>query len=172
MRWQTAQFARNKNFPMVDSYCKIRPLPTDRGQAHLRWTFFPISEMIENDRCLTIWKIAAHMRLLYGDAQSIISNDLGFRKLSVKWVILNRSECFLEAHCHLWWGVGVLLHPEVEVGKHEVAEAWITSSMKSQHPSFCCGSFSDFQGLQHFFFSMNPVELMLRTTSNCLMKWN
>lgn len=45
-----------------------------------------IREMIEEDRSFTVWEIAAHVRISYGSAQSIISDDLGYRKVSAKWV--------------------------------------------------------------------------------------
>ena len=39
-----------------------------------------IRELIEDDRRLMVWEIAAHVEISYESSQSIISNHLGYKK--------------------------------------------------------------------------------------------
>ena len=88
----------------------------------------------------------------------------------------SRRRRFLKPHCHLWWDAGASIHPEVKQASTEWRKPGEVTSWKPRFV-FLLGKF-----LQRFFgiaethcssiFSMNGVQLMLRTTANCLMKWN
>ena len=45
-----------------------------------------VREVIEGDHHITMWKIDAHVGISYASARSIISDDLGHRKVSARWV--------------------------------------------------------------------------------------
>lgn len=45
-----------------------------------------VSRLLQDDRRLTVAEIASEVRISYGSAQTIITDDLGFRKVSARWV--------------------------------------------------------------------------------------
>ena len=151
-----------------------------------------VREMIEEDRCLTIREIAAHVWTSCGSAQWIISDDLGSLKVHLSSPLDARSESNRLAVRERLGTISnrrmisrgtlssVMRRGCIITSRSPSTQAGVAKIYRSSRKTklvFLLGKF-----LRHLLeiaetyyaliFSVNDVQSMLRTTANCLMKWN
>ncbi|XP_073989689.1 histone-lysine N-methyltransferase SETMAR-like [Rhodnius prolixus] len=78
-----------------------------------------VRELIERDRRLTVEEISTEVGISYGSVQSIITDQLGFRKISARWVPKPKTgrQKRWKASGSISARKGKSLHPRVKNGK-------------------------------------------------------
>jgi predicted DNA-binding transcriptional regulator len=75
-------FAWHKQFVEVVSTLRMRAMIADPTDNNIR----RVQQFLEGDRRLRVAEIAGEVRISYGSAFAIITDELGFRKVCARWV--------------------------------------------------------------------------------------
>ena len=150
---------------------------------------FAICEMIEGDRRLTIWEIAAHVGISYGSAQElpksvgkVSCSPLYGRSENKPFCRVRKTRHDTEQRTMISRGTlsSVTRRRCIITFRSLCRQVWSGENLEKQH----CGksklifqlekilqrSFGIAEAHCSLIFSMKCVKLMLRTTANCLMK--
>lgn len=76
----------SENSGMGENVSKMKVMIDAQEQVLQMTTSMLLRELIEGDRRLTIVQISSKVDISYGSVQSTISDQLGFRKISARWV--------------------------------------------------------------------------------------